>query len=93
MSRQIAFYGSLILITTIIVSAALGIPGFWFTAQDPPTTAPQTASAQITSTWRSERRPVTQVTFDRTMDAESVANALTVEPYIPLNLQIGRAHV
>ncbi|MFL7790506.1 MAG: von Willebrand factor type A domain-containing protein [Anaerolineae bacterium] len=87
MSRQIAFYSSLILITAIIVSATLGIPRFWPPAQTPPTTAPQTVSAQITSTWRSERHPVTQVTFDRAMDTESVANALTVEPFIPMNLR------
>jgi Ca-activated chloride channel family protein len=96
MSRQITFCGLLVLVAAIIVLAVLRIPRFMSGTQDGSPSAPQVVEAQpppqvvkaqIASIWHSERRPVTQVTFDRVMDPESVADALVVEPPAPLDLR------
>ncbi|MBN1814312.1 MAG: von Willebrand factor type A domain-containing protein [Anaerolineae bacterium] len=87
MTRQIAFCGSLALIAAVIVLTALGMPGFLPGHQDSTTAAPQAANAQVSVNWPTALRPVAQVTFDRAMDTESVAAAIKVEPFVPLELR------
>ncbi len=86
MTRQIAFCGSLVLIAIAIVLTALGMPGFWPGRQDSAVAVPQAASAQISVDWPNASHPVAQVTFDRAMDVESMAAAIKVEPFVPLDL-------
>ncbi|MBN1180587.1 MAG: von Willebrand factor type A domain-containing protein [Anaerolineae bacterium] len=88
MSRQITHCGLFVLVTTIVVFAALSIPGLSSAPQVVDVeTPPPAAQVQVAGDWQGERQPVTQVTFDRVMDAESLAAALTVSPIVPLDLR------
>jgi Ca-activated chloride channel family protein len=87
MTRQIAFCGSLVLIVIAIVLTALGMPGLWPDRQYSAVATSQAANARISIDWPNASHPVAQVTFDRAMDAESVAAAIKVEPFVPLELR------
>jgi Ca-activated chloride channel family protein len=86
MTRQIAFCGSLVLIAVAIILTVLGMPGFLPGRQDSVVAVPQAASARISVDWPTTLHPVTRVSFDRAMDAESVAAAIKIEPFVPLDL-------
>jgi hypothetical protein len=87
MPRQFSFHGSLLLIAVAIVLAALGTSGFLPERQDRATATPRAASARVSIDWPDALHPVTQVRFDRAMDIESVAAAIKVEPFVPLDLR------
>jgi Ca-activated chloride channel family protein len=63
------------------------MPGLLSSRQDNAAAIPQGANAKISINWPSALRPVAKVMFDRTMDAESVAAAISVEPFVPLELR------
>jgi Ca-activated chloride channel family protein len=86
MSRQIVSCSSFVLVAAVAALVVLGLLRSPSVAQNDPPSALRVVNAEITSIWRSERRPVIQVTFDRAMDAESVADALIVEPSVLLDL-------
>lgn len=85
MSRQIVSYSSVLVVavTALVVLGFLWSPSV---AQDGFLSAPRVVNAEIINTWQDKGQPVAQVTFDRAMDAPSVADALVVEPSVLLDL-------
>ena len=80
---------ALIAVATVlgIVAALVVAPSLMSSSLEDAASPPPPATAQVTSFWLDELRPLSQVSFDRAMDSQSIARALVVEPPVQLDLR------